>query len=190
VTPPEPTEQDRENARRRREIAERQAEEYADAERIAREALGPGWSPWMKLSLIDSDHHRTGNTKPVATVFKVYRGEARLTENSVYLRLMPDGQVQQAPSYEPLFGELLQASHPTRTLEIRGQQVPCPRYSLCWSALERYEPLPAEKLAVLRTTRERKKAERAERRWAEAYPLLALAEKQQDTTPESEGPAR
>jgi hypothetical protein len=190
VTLPEPTEQDRENARRRREIAEHQAKEYAEAERLAQKALGPGWSPWMKLSLIDSDHHRTGNTEPVATVYKVYRGAERLTENSVYLRLMPAGQVQQAPSYEPLFGEMLQAPHPTRTLEIRGQQVPCPRYSLCWSALERYEPLPAEKLAALRTTRERKKAERAEKRWAEAYPLLAWTENRHDSPPEQESRGR
>jgi hypothetical protein len=40
----------------------------------------------MKLSLLDSDDHRSGNTEPVAMVYKVYRGEQRLTEKAVSLR--------------------------------------------------------------------------------------------------------
>ncbi len=57
----------------------------------------------MKLTLIDSDHRQTGNIEPVATVYKVYRGEQRLTENSVFLRRMPDGQVLTADNYEAAF---------------------------------------------------------------------------------------
>src|SRR5690349_21609905 len=104
TTEPNPTSQDIQNARVRRKLADRQAEEYAKAERLATEALGPGWTPWMKLSLIDSDHHRTGTSEPVATAYKAYRGEQRLSENAVYLRRMPDGTIRQAASYEPLFG--------------------------------------------------------------------------------------
>src|SRR3954452_6150027 len=78
-----PTPQDIENVGIRREIAARQAEEYAAAERLALAALGPGWTPWMKLSLIDSDYHRTGNTEPAATAYKVCRGKERLSEHSV-----------------------------------------------------------------------------------------------------------
>src|SRR5690348_15582326 len=100
-----PTSQDIENARRRQQIAARQAEEYTEAERLAQEALGPGWTPWMKLSLIDSDHRRSGNTEPVATAYKVYQGDERLTEHSTYVRRMPDGQVRHADTVEPLFGE-------------------------------------------------------------------------------------
>ena len=37
----------------------------------------------MKLSLIDSDHRRTGNTEPVATAYKVYRGDERV-RNALY----------------------------------------------------------------------------------------------------------
>jgi hypothetical protein len=140
---PEPTAQDHDNARRRQQIADRQAEEYEEAERLALEALGPGWMPWMKLALIDSDHRRTGNTAAVATVYKVYRGEQRLTERSAYLRRMPDGRVLRADSYESLFGDLLHEQHPTRTIEVRGRQVPAGKYELCWSALELYEPKSA-----------------------------------------------
>jgi hypothetical protein len=154
-----PTPQDIENARIRREIAARQAEEYAAAERLALAALGPGWTPWMKLSLIDSDYHRTGNTEPAATAYKVCRGKERLSEHSVYLRRMPDGQIMHADSYEPLFSGLLHEPHPTSTLEVQGQEVPCPRYSLCWSALELYEPRTAEQLAAARVKREQRAIE-------------------------------
>jgi hypothetical protein len=173
---PQPTDRDRENALRRQEIAARQGEEYAEAQRLALEALGPGWTPWMKLTLIDSDSHRMGNAQPVATAYKVYRGEQRLTENAVYLLRMPDSQVRQAQSPEPLFGDLLHEPHPTRAIEVRGGQVPCPRYSLCWSALERYEPRSAEQLAQLRASRERRRQERQDKQWAKENPLLAWAE--------------
>ncbi len=168
-----PTDQDIDNARARQQIAARQAEEYAEAEHVALEALGPGWTPWMKLSLIDSDHRRTGNTEPVATAYKVYRGDERLTEHSAYLRRMPDGQVLHAASYEPLFGELIHEKHPTRTVEVRGQPVPVGRYELCWSALELYEPKSAEELAALRVTRERNAEKRAVAQAIGANPLFA-----------------
>jgi hypothetical protein len=82
---------------------------------------------------------------------------------------MPDGKVLHADSYEPLFGDLLHAPHPTRTLAIRGQQVPCPCYSLCWSALELYEPRSAEQLAAARAKRE----QRAIEKQAQEHPLFA-----------------
>jgi hypothetical protein len=61
----------------------------------------------VKLVLIDADHRQTGNTTPVATVYKVFTGERRLSENSRFIRQMPDGQVLVAGSYQELFGELL-----------------------------------------------------------------------------------
>ncbi|HEY7330654.1 MAG TPA: hypothetical protein VH592_23645 [Gemmataceae bacterium] len=172
----QPTDRDRENARIRQEIARRQAEEYAEAERLALAILGPGWKPWMKLSLLDSGYHRTGNTEAAATVYKVYRGEEKLTENAVYLRRMSDGQVRHSCDYEALVAELLREPHPARTIEVRGQQVPCPHYCVCWSPLERYEPRSAEQLAALRASRERNKAEREQKKWAADHPLLAWAE--------------
>ena len=139
----QPTDRDTENVRIRQEIAARQAEEYDEAERLALAVLGPGWTPWMKLCLIDSDHRHNGDRVPAATVYKVYRGQDRLTENSVFLRRMPDGQVVQAESYVPLLGDLLPTKHPTRTVEIRGQQMAVDKYELCWSALEQYHPKSA-----------------------------------------------
>jgi hypothetical protein len=175
----EPSERDRENARIRQEIASRQAEEYAAVERLALAALGPGWTPWMKLTLVDSDYHRSGKTEPVATVYKVYHGDDKRSANAVYLRRLPDGQIRQAGSYEPLFGELVHEKHPTRTLEMQGRQVPACRYSVLWSALERYQPLSAEALAAWRVSRERNRAERAEKEWAADHPLLAWAQRMQ-----------
>src|SRR5437868_5136769 len=134
---PPPTAQDVENAQRRAAIAARQNREYDEALGLAETALGKGFRPWMKLSLLHSDYHRTGDTTPVAVAFKVYRGEERLTENAVFIRTFADGTVRQAVSYEELFPELHEP-HPTRCLEIGGKLVPAPRWSLTWSSLERY----------------------------------------------------
>jgi hypothetical protein len=68
---PEPTRQDIDNAATRAAIAERQNSEYAAAVRLALGALGPGWTPRVKLALIDADHRSTGNTEPVATAYTV-----------------------------------------------------------------------------------------------------------------------
>ena len=127
----EPRAQDIANAEARQRIAERQNEEYREAQLLALSVLGPGYTPWMRLVLIDADHRRTGNTEPVATVYKVYQGDENVTERSVFLRRMPDGRVQRADSYEPLFGDLVTEKHPTRTVEVRGEQVPVGRYELC-----------------------------------------------------------
>ena len=171
----EPTEQDRGNAALRRAVAERQNAAYGEAAALALGALGPGYTPWMRLDLIPADHRQTGDRTPVATVYKVFRGEARLTENSVFLRRMPDGSIRKAGGYEELFGDLLHEKHPTRTVEVRGERVPVGRYELVWGAQEQYHPRSAEALAKGRETRERNKAEKEERKWREDHPLLAWA---------------
>ena len=165
----QPTELDRQNAETRRRIADKQNGEYREAQQLALEALGPGYQPWMKLSLLDSDHRRTGDTTPAAVVYKVYRGNKRLSENAVFIRRMPDGTIQHADTYEPLFGDLLNELHPARTIEIGGQQVPVGRWELCWSALERYEPRSPEQLAAARETRAAKAVEKE----AAAMPLFS-----------------
>jgi hypothetical protein len=184
---PNPTPQDIENAKTRQEIAERQNTEYREAERLAVATLGPGFRPWMKLVLLPSDYHQTGNTTPHAVAFKVYKGEHKLTENSVYLRKFPDGTVRKAASYEELFPELHE-QHPTRKLEVKGKIVPAPRYSLCWSALELYAPKTAEELAALRANREQNREARADTRFAAENPLLAQSGiRRQDLEPEGRG---
>jgi hypothetical protein len=184
---PQPTGHELEMARLRQQIADRQALEYGEAEAVALETLGPGWTPWMKLLLIDSDHRRTGNTEPVAVAYKVCRGKEPLSNQSVYLRRMPDGTVRKADTCEEVFGDLLHEPHPTRTLELlHGQVVPAPRWTLCWSALERYEPQSAERLAAGRVKREAKAVEKA----AEDNPLFAEQIKAGEWRPEKKRKGR
>jgi hypothetical protein len=157
-----PSPQDIQNAATRRAIADHQAAEYAGCMKLALGFLGPGWTPWMKIVLIDSDYHKPGvSREPVATAYKVYRGEEKLTENSVYLRKTPDGTVRKADNCEELFGDLLTEPHPTRKLELfHGQVVPAPRWTICWSALELYEPRNAQQLAEAREHREERKMDK------------------------------
>ena len=171
---PEPTENDRRNAETRRAIAEKMRAEYGRCIRLALGVLGPGFTPWMKLVLIDSDHRRNGNIEPVATVYKVYRGEERLTENSMYV-MEREGEILTAKSYEELLGDRLHEKHPSYGFEHNGEWKAFDRWTLCWGAIELYEPRSPEQLANLRESRGRKKAEREEKAWKEANPLLAWA---------------
>src|SRR4051794_7693152 len=110
---PDPSAQDRRNADLRAEIAAKQRREYDEAMTLAREAGLVGYRPWMKLVLLESDHHRTGNREARAVCFKVYRGRLRLTEASMYVRRMEDGTAKAATTPEELFGDLLTEKHPT-----------------------------------------------------------------------------
>ncbi len=165
------TEQDRSNAKMREAIAAKQEAAWNEAYLLAFGALGPGYTPWMRLSLIDSDHHNTGNTESIATVYKVYRGEERLTENSVFVMRRPDGTITKSKNHEELFGDLLKEKHPTRGFEHNGTWCAFDRWTLVWSALELYKPRSAEALAQLRATRESNK----DAKFAEDYPLFDLA---------------
>ena len=177
---PTPSPTDIRNAEYRAKVAREQNTAYREAALLALRILGPGFKPWMKLSLIPSDHRETGDTTPAAVVFKVYRGDERTSDNAMFIRKMPDGSFKKAASYEPLFGDLLTEAHPTKTMEIRGEQVPIGRYELVWSAIELYKPRDAEALAAARVVREKNKAERADRKFAEDHPLLAFAERAQE----------
>jgi hypothetical protein len=87
---------------------------------------------------------------------------------------------------------MLEEQDPTRTMEIKGQQVPTKRYQLYWSGLGRYEPKTAEELARLRASRKHGKTAREDKRWAAANPLLAWMERQQRQGQgrDSDSPAR
>jgi hypothetical protein len=176
----EPTPQDVVNAEARAAIAARQAAEYQEAQVLADEALGEGWKPWMRVVLIDVDHRRNGQTQPIATVYKFYRDEERLTANSAYVRRMPDGTLAWHHRYEPLFGDLLTEKHPTKTIEVRGEQVPGGRWDVCWSALELYTPMTAVELAEAREKREA----RAVEKMAEESPLFGDAIRERRWRPE------
>jgi hypothetical protein len=157
-----PTAQDTANAAYRGAVSSRQNSEYADVMRMALGALGPGFKPWMKISIVDSDFRWMGDDTPRAVVYKLYSGDERLSENAVYIRRIEDGTVKKAYGYQSLIEELLDEPHPTKTVEYRGRKVPVARYELHWSALEQYHPRDADQLAALRVSREQKKAEREE----------------------------
>ena len=67
-------------------------------------------------------------------------------------------------SHEAGFGAMLLEPHPTRGFEHRGQWCRTHRYTLCWAPYELYNPKSAEQLAALRESRERKKAEREDKK--------------------------
>ena len=70
---------------------------------------------------------------------------------------------------------MLLEPHSTRTIEVRAQMVHPHRYSLCFAPYELYRAKSADHLAALRDSRERKKEERLDAKWAEDNPLFARA---------------
>jgi hypothetical protein len=176
---PEPTDQDRKNARIRQVIAERQQAEYDRVLLWAQDTFGPGWLPSCRHFLLDraeEERCRRNGARPVAaatcyTVRNAAGGKRHF--------IVKDGQATECEGYEEGFGPMLQERHSTMRIEIKGENVAPHRYSLCWAPIETYQPRSAEQLAAARVTRERNKAERAERKYAEDYPLFAEIERQE-----------
>jgi hypothetical protein len=173
---PEPTPQDHENACTRQEVAERLAREYAEVLQLALGAFGPGWVPSHRHFLVELEEEErvryTGERpRAAATVYTVKNAAGEQRHFTAV-----GGRVVEHPSYQAGSGPMLLEPHPTRTIEVNGQFVHPHRYSLCWAPVETYHPRTAEQLAALRATRERRKAEREEKQWAEDNPLLAWAE--------------
>jgi hypothetical protein len=171
----------------REEIAARQRAEYDACLELARRAFGPGWEPSHRHFLQDRDEEdrcRRTRERPraAATVYTVKNaaGEQR------HFTVSGDGKVTECESYQAGFGPMLFEPHPTRTIELGGRTVRPHRYSLCWSGYELYHPKTAEQLASLRAGRERGRAERAAKKWAEDHPLLAWAEKERQAEEGSE----
>src|ERR1700677_1997789 len=116
-----PTDQEVQNAALRREVAPRQQATWNECLRLAEAALGPGWEPWMKLVLVDSDHRRSGDETPVAVGYKVRKGKGGASQVR-YIRQGPEG-VMSSESYDDIFGPLLTEMHQTKTIEVKGQRV-------------------------------------------------------------------
>ena len=178
VERPEPTEQDRQNERTRNDIASKQEDEFNHCRILALRKLGPWWVPSMKLTLIDAaECGPTGPNDPpripAAVAYKVKRGDGEERIDR-YVREV-EGKVIAGERYEDVFGDLLNEEHPTKRIEVRGQQVPIKRYHVYWSAVELYHPQSAQQLAENRVSRERRKAERTLQKWIDANPLLAHA---------------
>jgi hypothetical protein len=170
---PQPTNQDRENERRRLAIAQRQNDEYMRVLRWAIGKFGPGYLPTGRHYLLDKeeeDRSRREGTPAVAaaTVYTVRHEETGRRRHFV----VDDGKVREVGDYHEAFGPMLKEPHPTMRIEVKGRQVPPHRYSLCWAAIETYTPRSAEALAKTRATRERNKAAREEQTWRDAAPLF------------------
>src|ERR1019366_7436789 len=96
---------------------------------------------------------RTGDKpKAVAMVFTVRNKAGEKRHFTV-----EDGRLRECARYEEGFGEMLNESHPTLRIEVRGEKVAPHRYSLNWAGYELYVPKTAEQLASLRVSREKKK---------------------------------
>ena len=172
---PEPTERDRANARIRLEVAERQEAEYVACLKLAFGAFGPGWLPSHRHFLVEKEEEErvryTGErARPAVTVHTVKNAECRARHFTV-----EEGRVYEHESYEAGFGSMLLEPHPTRGFEHGGRWHRTHRYSLCFAPYELYTPRTAEQLAALRGARERRKAEREDRKWKANHPLLAWA---------------
>jgi hypothetical protein len=180
MTDQQPTARDLENAAIRQQIAERQAEAYGQVLLWALAAFGPGWLPSCRHFLVDHAEEarvRYTNERPqvAATVYTVKRHDGCKRHFTVDA----EGTVTECDSYQVGFGDMLLEPHPTHRIEVRGEMVAPHRYSLCWAPIETYHPRSAEQLAALRVSREKGRAEREERKWVDANPLLAWAERQE-----------
>jgi hypothetical protein len=183
----EPTPQDIKNASAREEISRKQNEAWGKVFDWALGAFGPGFEPVGRHYLVDKVEEaaaRKEDRAPVAemTVYCVKNDASRRRYFTV-----EDGRVTEHLGYQEAFGQKLTELHPTLTFEHRGKALPALHYSLCWAPIERYEPLSARALAILRESRERRKAEREEAAFQRDNPLLAWADKVQK---EERGPER
>jgi hypothetical protein len=156
---PEPTHQERENARRRQEIADHFRNQYLEALALAEQVLGPGWEPTGFHTLVEKDEedraHRT-NTKPVPAA-KVITAAKDGVKRHFRVETMAECETPEAG-----FGDMLMEPHPTKGFEHRGQWCRIHRYSLCWGWYESsYAPKSAEDLAAARERRE----DKAEKKW-------------------------
>jgi hypothetical protein len=167
------TAKDRENARVRREIADRQEAVYSECLAWAQTAFGNGWRPSHRHFLLDRDEedrvrHTRERPQPAATVYAVKNPAGEIRHFTI-----ENGVVVAHESYQTAFGPMLLEPHPTRGFQHQGRFCPIHRYSLCFAPYERYEPKTAEELAALRASRERRKAARERLRWEEQHPLWA-----------------
>jgi len=173
---PEPTAYDHEIAKIRQDIAAKQGADWVECFKWALGWIGPGFVPSHRHMLIEkAEEERArregGRARAAATVYTVKHEK---TGDRRHFTVV-DGKVIQHESYEAGFGAMLLEPDLTRTIEVRGQNVHPHRFSLRFAPYELYRPKSPEQLAALRVSRERGKVERAAKKFAEDYPLLAFA---------------
>lgn len=170
--PAKPNDRDRANAEMRAALAQKQNELYGVVMAWSTTLFGEGYLPVGRHYLVDKaeeDAARKEDRPPAVemTVYCVKNDAGRRRYFTV-----DDGTVKEHLGYQEAFGDRLKELHPTLTFEHRRKALPAMRYSLCWGAIERYDPLSAEALAILRASREKAKAERQAARDREEMPLF------------------
>jgi len=138
--------------------------------------FGRGWEPSGRYYLLDKleeDRCRRSGERPqaAATLYTVTNCVGRKRHFTVDA----EGNLTEHAGYKEAFADMLLELHPTMTIEVNGQKVHPHRYSVCWAAIERYEPCSPEQLAALRQSREAGKERRKQAKFAEENPLLAQA---------------
>lgn len=150
--------------------------EYAECLTMALKAFGPGWLPGHRHFLIDKDEEDrvryTGEKARVAATVYTVRNEAGQPR---HFTVAEDGKLTEHANFEEGFGAMLLEPHPTRGFQHQGKWCQVHRYSLCFAPYTLYTPKTAEQLAALRASRERRRAQREDKKWAEEHPLFASA---------------
>jgi hypothetical protein len=174
---PAPTQQDIQNATNRAAIAQKQNEEWGRVYAWAFGAFGPGYEPVGRHYLVDKVEEEAARKedRPVVAAMTAYCVNNGTGRRRYFT--MDEGQVTEHLGYQEAFGPALTEPHPTLRFMHRGKELPAHHYSLCWGSIERYEPMTAEQLSILRASRERQKAEREEAAFQRDNPLLAWAER-------------
>lgn len=140
------------------------------------------------MSIDEEERVRYTGERPqaAATVYTVRHAE---TGEARHFTVSAEGKAIECDSYQAGFGPLLLEPHPTRGFVHHGSFCHYHRYSLNWAPYKKYQPKTAEQFAALRASRELKKAERDEKKWAAAHPLLAWIETfQREEEKEEQGP--
>jgi hypothetical protein len=160
---PQPTFQDRENARRRQEIADHFRTQFEEARALVESVLGPGFIPVGRHYLVDHDEEERarstgGPGTPAATVISAEKGGVRR-----HVLVIGD-RLRECSGYEDGFGAMLTEPDPQRTFLHKGEQVHVHKHSLYWAGYEKdYAPRTAEQLAAAREKREEKAEEKEQK---------------------------
>ena len=165
-----PTQQDKDNAARRADIAAQFQREHDEAIDLAESVFGPGWQPCGRHFLVDKqeeDRARKAGDKmhAAATVYSAQKDGVKRHFTAT------NGITTECMTVEEGFGGMYDEKHPTKGIELQGQWIAYPRYSLFWAGYETYSPRTAEQLAAAREKREQKAVEQD----AQKHPLFADA---------------
>jgi len=130
---PKPLPQDHQNARIRREVAGRQAQEYDQVLAWALGKFGPGWLPSGRYFLIEKseeDRARYTGERPTAaaTVYIV----KNMVGRKRFFTVDAEAHVQEHASMEAGFGPMLLEQHPSAPVMVENKRGASPRRGEVW----------------------------------------------------------